>query len=277
MAALVVPFIASLSRTRDNRRGEPLGSGVYLKLRGARFLLTCEHELAKGYASGYRLAHLPKAGGNYYACQHPWISKPWPVDLGLTCIDPPLWQETDRSEAALEMMAERYAPAEHELLFVAGHPGEMAAFQDIPGDVILKSDRVLYLARESPLPRNFDPVTHFAVQYEMKAAQTTDGGRRKLPAPPGLSGSAIWDTGFGASGYDANWNAESARLVGVAQKWVPSESCIICVKAEALRSFLLEGVRGYVAYQRWIEQGRPTEGISEEDALYADSVVMALE
>lgn len=278
MSALVLPFIASLSRTRDNRRGEAVGSGVYLKLRGKRFLVTCEHELTKGYQPNYRLAHLPMAERNCYAFPQPWTAFKWPVDLGLTCIDPPLWPETDRSEVPLELIAERYAPVEHELLFVAGHPGEMAKFQDIPGDVKLKSDRALYLAREASLPAWYDSATHFALDYDMDKARATDGSKRKLPRPPGLSGSAIWNTGFVASGYADDWDASHARLVGIAQCWVPEENCIIGVKAEGLRSFLLVALQKHVAYEHCTARGGTwSEEPAGEDIAYAESTVTVLE
>ena len=278
MTAVVVPFIAALSRTRGDRRGESVGSGVYLELQRSRFVLTCEHELTLGYSHDYHLMHLPKADGIYFPFPWPWTAFPWPVDLGMTCIDPPLWPETNRSAVPLDLIADHYVPTEHELLFVAGHPGDMATFQDIPGDVKLKSDRVLYLAREVPLPAGYDPASHFALAYDMERAQATDGSKRKLPRPPGLSGSGIWDTGFAASGYSDEWNASRARLVGIAQRWEPVEDCVIGVKAEALRNFLLVGLRGHVANALCKGRGRNwQDGVSDEDTAYAKSTVVVLE
>jgi hypothetical protein len=277
MSALTTPFIASLSRTKDNRRGEHVGTGIYITLQGKRFLLTCEHELQQGYRPDYRLAHLPKAEGNYYAFPHPWIAFPWPVDLGLTCIDPPVWPESDRSSVPVDLIANRYEPVEHELLFVAGHPGAMASFQDIPGDVKLKSNRALYLAREAPLPAGFDSATHFAMEYEMDQAQSTDGTKQKLPPPPGLSGSAIWDTRFAASGYDEKWSVSQATLVGIAQRWIKEENCIIGIKAEALREFLFVALKGYVAYEKCKQRGAAwPEDVTDEDSAYAEATVAGL-
>jgi len=200
----------------------------------------------------------------------------FPVDLAVTYIDPASWDTGDRSGVPIELVAEQFAPVEHELLFIAGHPGELSKFQNIPGDVKLKSNRALYLARESPLPTGFDPAIHFAMQYEMKKAKATDGSSHRLPNPTGLSGSAIWDTGFTASGYSEKWNSGSARMVGIAQRWLEDESCIIGTKAEAVRRFLLEQVKGDLAYHHWITRGRPDGCVAEIDVQYAHSIATTL-
>jgi hypothetical protein len=146
----------------------------------------------------------------------------------------------------------------------------------IPGEEGLKNDRVLYMARECPLPPGYDPLIQFALVYEMDKATATDGSSRKLPEPPGLSGSAIWNTGFARMGYFENWSSAQARIIGITQRWDPDHSCIIGTKAEAIRSFLLEQVTGDLAYHHWVERGSPEGGIAEVDVQYAESIVTEL-
>ena len=272
------PSVASLSRTRDNQRGDAVGSGIYLKLLNRPYWLTCEHVLGKGYAPVYRLTHLPKSDDFYQAFPHVWFVEPWPVDLGVIYIDPQVWKKGDREGVPLGRIAERYDPVEHELLFICGHPAAEASFRDIPGeDRQLKSNRISYLAREAPLPAGIDPASHFALQYEMNLAKATDPSRkRKLPPPPGFSGSAIWDCGFVRSGCAEKWDPSEARLVGVAQRWLEDESCLIAIKAEAIRSFLLANVRKDFAYHRWVGRGSPDGGITNDGVAYGDAAVSDL-
>jgi hypothetical protein len=75
MAEHVGPYLASISRTDDNQSGKAHASGVYLEVKQRPYLLSCKHVL-HAYEQGYRIAHLPKAGGNYFAFSNPGFLNP---------------------------------------------------------------------------------------------------------------------------------------------------------------------------------------------------------
>ena len=110
----------------------------------------------------------------------------------------------------------------------------------------------------------------------MDLAEATDGSNRKLPPPPGFSGSSVWDTGFVRSGESKTWDAANGKVVGIAQRWVEDEACLICIKAEKLREALLEAVREDFAYSHWVDEGCLTAGPSKNDGDYALHAVQSL-
>jgi len=123
MTVLVRPSVASLSRTRDRKRGEAVGSGIYLTILNRPYLLTCEHVIRKTALAGCSLTHQPKTGDYYHGFPHPWFMEPSPVDLAVTFIDLASWEVGDKIGVPVELFAERYAPTEHEIAFCGGSPG----------------------------------------------------------------------------------------------------------------------------------------------------------
>jgi len=121
---------------------------------------------------------------------------------------------------------------------VCGYPGERSYFTSLTDEPELLSPLIPYTARETALPAGYDPAFHFALQYEMNRAEAADDSRKTLPAPPGFSGAAVWDTGFAASGHSEHWTPAQSRVVGIATEWVENKSCIIGIKAEILTAFL---------------------------------------
>jgi hypothetical protein len=237
MAEHVGPYLASISRTHDNKSGKAHGSGIYVAMKKEPGLATCEHVVRTGYESGYRITHLPKDGGYYHAFNREWLAEPYPVDLALTYIDPAIWSEGDREALSRDRIAERGGIAANELLMLCGYPGEASSFKGYPPPE-LQSNLVPYTARATALPADFVPDMHFALQYEMNLAESVNGSGKKLPSPGGFSGSPIWDTRFVASGCSDDWTPAQARVIGMACRWLREESCIIGVKSEVLARFL---------------------------------------
>lgn len=240
VAAHVRPYLASISRTRDNQSGKAHGSGVYLEFQTHPDLLTCEHVVQSGYANGYRIAHLPRAGGSYFAFTNPWIAEADPVDLALTCLDSGIWSQSDRFALPIDRVAITHDTPNDELLTFCGHPGAASYFSRFTGEPLLESPLIPYTARQTTLPSGFDPRVHFALQYEIDLSTPVDGSRLHFPQPPGMSGAPIWDTGFVASHCSKNWDPSRSRLIGLATRWVRESSCIIAIKAERVRRFLFE-------------------------------------
>jgi hypothetical protein len=238
MAEHVRPYLASISKTNDNKSGQTHGSGIYLAMKKGPSLATCEHVVQQGYEGGYRIAHLPKAGGHYYAFNNEWSAVPDPVDLALIQIDPAIWSAGDRLALPLNRIAATHDIAPHELLMLCGHPGKAAYFTSFTDEPELLSPLIPYTARETALPAGYDPAFHFALQYEMNLAEAADDSRKTLPSPKGFSGAPIWDTGFVAGGFSEHWAPAQARVIGMAAEWVENKSCIIGIKAEIVAGFL---------------------------------------
>jgi hypothetical protein len=96
-------------------------------------------------------------------------------------------------------------------------------------------------AREVPLPTDdrFNARFHFAIDYKPDLA-TNVVGSHSLPCPPGMSGSAVWNTGFVESRMAGeSWTPESARITGIVWAWPSSSGCIVATRSEYVRSFLL--------------------------------------
>jgi hypothetical protein len=240
MAEHVRPYLASISKTKDNKSGTAHGSGIYLAMRKGPSLGTCEHVVRQGHKDGHRIAHLPKARAFYCAFNNQWFVQPYPVDLALTLIDPAIWSGGDRMALSLNRIATTHDIAPHELLTLCGHPGQGSYFTSFTDEPELLSPLIPYTARETALPAEFDPAFHFALQYEMNLAEAADDSRRTLPAPPGFSGAPIWDTGFIGSKCSEDWTPARARVVGIASRWLENNSCIIGIKAEIVTAFLKE-------------------------------------
>jgi hypothetical protein len=238
MAEFIRPYLASISKTNDHVSGKAHGSGVYLDTKLGPSLVTCEHVVRLGYQNGYRIAHLPKAGENYYAFNKEWFTEAYPWDLALTQIDTAIWAQGDRRALPVDRIAPSHDIAQHELLMLCGYPEKASYFTMFTDDPLLDSRLIPYTAREAPLPAGYDPEFHFALQYEMDLAEPVDGSKSTLPMPPGFSGAPIWNSGFVASGCSEDWTPEQARIAGIAIEWVETSSCIVASKAEKLTAFL---------------------------------------
>ncbi len=262
-AAHVRPYTASISRSVDDESGAAHGSGLYLDIKGRPFLLTCEHVVRRGYEGGGRIAHLPRAGGNYHAFPNPWFSECDPVDLAVTAIDATNWSGGDRRALPVSRVAKSYEIAPNELLILSGYPAKAAYFSRFTGEPVLDSPLVPYTARVAALPEGVDSARYFGLQYEMEKAEAADGGKGRLPPAPGFSGSPIWDAGFVAGGCREDWTPEAARVIGVAVRWNEGESFVLAVKAQHVRTFLLENVRRIVANEHWLVRGQPADDAAD--------------
>ena len=207
---------------------------------------------------GYRIAHLPKAGGCYHVFKNPWFTESYPADLALNYIDPEIWSQGDRLGLPPSRIAKAHDVAAHDLLMLCGYPGETSYFSRFTGDPVLHSPAIPYTAREIALPTGFNAGIHFALKYEMELSESADGSKEKLPKPGGYSGSPILDSGFVACNCSRDWAPAQARIIGIATRWIEEESCGIATKSWKVREFLLANVRN-ASYHHWVERGKPAD------------------
>jgi hypothetical protein len=123
MAKHVWPSVTSISQTTDGSRGASWGTGNYIYLRGAPYLLTNAHVVED--AVGSHLAHLPGPTDDYVGCYNAFLADPWPVDMAIMKLGAE-WNRANRTAVPTSALADKYEPAKGELLFWLGFPGSTA-------------------------------------------------------------------------------------------------------------------------------------------------------
>lgn len=247
MPGLVVDMTAYLRPYRTavyedfGDHGEGWGSGSYLRLGNAVYILTNEHVSTVRQDNrflGYQFDgqdDIRRVIGNH-------IESRAPFDLGLLPVDMPSWNDPSNGSKAIEIeqIALAHEPVLTEVMTFAGFAGEKVSFKY--GQ--LNAQSTCYTAREIELPEHPDinPRLHFGLDYNPGLA-TPVIGKSSLPTPPGLSGSTVWDTGFvKAKMMGQPWTPDMARVTGVVWGWPSGAGCLVATRAEYLRSFLLGAI-----------------------------------
>lgn len=218
--------------------GQSWGSGSYISVGDAVHILTNEHVSTVRHDKRH-LAYQFDGQDDIRSVVGVHFELGAPYDLGLLPVDMLSWPEPSNNSKAIEIeqIALAHAPADTEILTVAGFAGERVSFSF--GQ--LNAESVCYTAREIALPQHtdIDLRYHFGLDYNPGQA-TNVIGNRGLPIPPGLSGSTVWDTGFvKAKMWGQTWTPDMARVTGVIWGWPSGTGCIVATRAEYLRSFLL--------------------------------------
>src|ERR1700722_1439771 len=122
------PFVAAISKEISPSEGEHLGSGLYLSLRNAEYLLTNEH-VARSIVE-HPLGHQLAGNESVTRISNAVQAARSPYDLALTLIDRQIWSDAKNQRLALpvERLARRHDPVENEFLFVLGYSGERSYF-----------------------------------------------------------------------------------------------------------------------------------------------------
>ena len=268
MTTHVWPSVTSISESPDGSRAMVWGTGNYVVLRQAIYLLTADHVV--GCAVGSHLAHLPGPTDDYVACYNAFLTGPWPLDIALMRLGNE-WNRTTRTAIPASRFAYRYEPADEELLFWLGFPGSTARRHEPVTDLNrrynwfggpLESAGVPMLtqavAASLPNLKFYDPEKHVALHYPAKAIQHADQPEVELPNPKGMSGSLLWDTRF-LAGMRAGreWEPDHAKVCGLVWAAHPKPEVVVATKIEHLRPALLSFLREEAAYFHWRYRGRP--------------------
>jgi hypothetical protein len=268
------PYIAAISREVSPTEGEHVGSGLYLALRKAVYLLTNEHvaRSIKVHPLGHQLAANEYAVRVSNAVQ---VARS-PYDLAVTRIDPQTWSDAKNQRLALpiERVALKHEPVDEEFLFTMGYSDERSYFS--PTLETLFSRGTPYLTQASKAPPAWLSDMCFAMPYAPDLARSMDPKGRGLPNPHGLSGAPVWDTNFRRCNLEPRpWKAEYAQVTGVVFSWDPSTAHVIAIRVEYVREFLLFALRVEAAYFRWIDRGRPY-GDDLTDWVWAEGAICNL-
>jgi len=221
MSAYVSTVVTPLSASQDFQRGQALGTGNYVSLRGRPYLLTNEHVVRE--ALGFHIAHLPGPTDDYILCNRPFLAERWPIDVALTRVG----FVHQRSVVPAAHLDCTYTPVTHELLFWLGFPGSKATRHEAVTELNtrytwfggpLEIPGIRVLSQQVPFPtpglREYDADKHVVVHYPARASRNAGEPPVDVPNAKGMSGSFLWDTKFVAcTSAGEQWSADKARVV----------------------------------------------------------------
>lgn len=265
MARHVHQFITPISKILSQDRGRAAGSGTYVLINGAIYLLTNEHVAKEMLENG--IAHLPRHDDNYRRLVQPMAVLDFPIDVGLARIDSASWGGATQKSLSVDRFDDKYCPVDGEVLFICGYPGyarravaegEIRQPRETQFDWLsIPAVPILTYPVNDPerFPWSLDRRYHVVVNYE-GLAHRSGKGLHETPDPMGFSGSLLWDTKFFACGGD-NWTPSMARVCGQIQRWDDERGLLAATRVEWLREAMLSAVRHEAAFFNWIRRGRP--------------------
>jgi len=231
MASYVAPFTTPISKVISHGEGEHLATGTYCNSNGKRFLVTNSHvaEVRQTNVLATKLFGYEE----YFRIGRSFLASGAPIDVAAARVEDAEWNIAPHRASAVpaEAFAQCHQGVEGELFFIAGYSGERARFNfnyaSTPGTP--------YLAQECSLPE--DPACtsefHFALGYNPAMAWSADPKSKGLPAPPGLSGSLVWNTRrLQRLLAGQSWSPVDAQVTGIVWGW--RDLCLLATKIEQL-------------------------------------------
>ncbi len=278
MIDFVSPLITPITLSRTEGRGEALGTGNYIWINGAAYLLTNEHVITDGV--GGHLGHLPGPTDDYVAMAHHIVTAERPIDMALMRLGDE-WNEATKGVATISMFDRCYDPVESEFLFFIGYPGTRATRLQTPirelharhtafGGPIenLAVPIITQAFRDDPGPLlSFEPAYHSAIHLPARAPRVDGGPAEDLPNAGGMSGSLLWDTKFVAcANRGISWGPHLAKVCGLIRTAHPRPEVAGFTRVEHLLPVLLDWIRHERAFIHWLDRGEPLwqEGVDWE-------------
>lgn len=228
MADYVPQFMTPISRVITHDYGELEGTGSYVAIDGATFLFTNEH-VARAM-NKKPLSHMFHGGDQVYALRADFASISAPVDAAIARVD--MTNAQPAAAVPLSLYASHHQPVEHELLFIAGYPGERSSF----AFGTLSTPLTPYLTQGDVGQSSVLEDYHFAVPWLPDRAWSVEPRAPGLSLPPGMSGSLVWNTRrveFARS--QRLWSPGDARVTGLVLGWSKCANWVYATKVEYLR------------------------------------------
>lgn len=254
MRRFTEPFITAIYDVIDEKSGQLTGSGTFLQLRGAPYILTAGH-VAYEALTHRGLAHSTRNGVPPGFISNPLKLAAHPFDMAVVRLDQGALAGTNRTCASSTFLAESSTGVESDLLFVHGFPGRRSKPIALLQSVFSTTLPYGAATGSSQYPW-FDPAFHIALDYSPAGMMDGNLNQPEFVEPFGLSGAALWKTNR-AGTSSANWTPDAARIVGVLFAWDQKANSLIALRIEVIRDFLLQFLREEYAYFRWVERGRP--------------------
>jgi hypothetical protein len=222
MAAHVAPFVTPITHALDDQNGLLEGTGSYVNTSTGIHLVTCEHVTNKP-----DLTHQFHGCPDIFKVTAPWFPLRFPFDFAKAEISQSVWTSRAHQAAAIPIsrMAPSHAPVQGELLFFLGFSQDRSRpFTGLiinPATPVLGQEVIPELDEEPFSPHHaYDPNFHFVMGYNPGRATRTDGDTRPAPAPPGFSGSLVWNTRRMERWMRGEeWSPEDALVTGMVWGW----------------------------------------------------------
>lgn len=268
MARHVWPFTTPIVREAVSGQVQSHGSGSYLTLHGANYLLTNEHVITD--ANGDRIFHLPGPTDDFFPLAETIYQDPWPVDAALARMGME-WTGTGKSSINSTLFDHAFSAVDKELLFFLGYPGSTAPrtaigassaeirhsmfgyIRDLPG--------IPFVTQKEPTVEPlefFDPSYHLMFHYPERAYPSRDAQPVPILYPGGISGTLLWDTKYlacRAAGQE--WSPDRARVCGLICRDARERRLMMATKIEFVRPLLLHWIRKERAFLNWLDREKP--------------------
>lgn len=258
------PSIVQICGSIDETTGELIGSGTFIRLRGADYLLTAQHVAEELYSTNLDGSHKYASGlchsvGNNQRMMrviYPWITWNAPHDLAVTRLDSVVLEGTD----CLPLYAEQIALNTNDLngrdvYFIHGFPGKNSRFTTFFDRGVMSRSLPYGGWLQDSTWSEFDSAIHFAISFPPDDLIDERSESENLPDPGGLSGSVVWKTNKAGTGTE--WTPDMARIVGVVHRFDQNSRCLIVTRIEYVKGLLIHTLRSDFAFCRWLERGKP--------------------
>lgn len=259
------PSLSTICGSVTDDRGELVGSGTIVELRGKPYLLTAEHVAKQLFArntNGERkypggLSHSVADAERMMTIAFPWYGMSGSKDIAATRLDPVVFDGTRVVALKPTAFARNPNNFNDDVYFVHGWPAGKSRFTSFFGRaVVSESQPYGGWLTDATTWSDFDPIVHVAITYPMKDTIDERGRPASVPMPGAMSGSLLWKTN--SVGAGESWTANRATVVGLVHRWDQDAQCLIATRIEYVKGFLLLMLREEFAYFRWHNRGRPS-------------------
>ncbi len=269
MASFVEQVVTPISVSSDKTSGKALGTGNYIGINDAVYLLTNHHVITAG--EGNHLGHLPGPSDDYIAMSHHIMAMDRPIDLALMRLGGE-WDTATKGVATISMFDDSYRPVEGELLFLLGYPATRATRLQTPNaewhprntafDGPIENRAVPLLTQaytgNPGYLLDFDANFHSLIEFPARAQPNPGDAVEDLPNPMGMSGSLLWDTKAVASAQKSiPWEPALAKVCGVIRTAYTKPLVAGFTRVEHILPTMLDFIRHERAFIHWLDRGRP--------------------
>ncbi len=266
------PALAAVYGAISGQKGRLVGSGTFIRLNGAVYLLTAAHVAAQMFAHE-TLAHTSSYGAKPEVIRNPLICQEHPLDVALVRIENDVVAEHGLKPWPVSVLAHDAANTGRDILFVHGYPGERSGWVPIVKGGVGSESLPFGGSDATSSWTYFDDKLHVTISYPQDGWFDRNGKSIKMPEPDGLSGSALWQTY--RRDISKGWSPSSAMIIGVIHRYDSVSHSLVATRVEAIRDFALQALRCEAAYFHWLENRRPA-GTELSDWVYAEQRIPSL-
>jgi len=236
-------FITYIAGDMGEKGYALLGSGTFVDLGGAPFLLTASHVTQERLNEKYvELFHFAGENRRMINLHYKLHESPEPTDLAMLRVDEDIFDGTSLKALNLERFAQKTEISGEDLLFVHGFPGKSSyAIAFTEENTLIATSQPYGCFLGTACGEHFEPEHNFAVTYPMMVPIASERSPVSLPMAKGMSGSALWKVNKPEAGEE--WSPALAQVIGVVYRQDLPEHSLLTTKVEYVRDFINEVCR----------------------------------